>query len=634
MPYFVVKDFARGLDARRMNETTEPGALIRGSNCHITSGKELEKRFAFVKTSILPPGSHGLWVNEDNTYIVFGSEPESPFVPINVTYVRCQHPDGATKMHRVLSQDSFFGKPYVVAEFEDGTVHHFYNGERILNQGVPPDFVVPPIAPIAPPTPTPVGAGRASCTVRFTMTDEAGEISGLWVFSPQNWEAFEFSDIVPAAPSLTFPLSVTTANLNATLKQIADAINADVQVPKLNARASGNELVVSFADYGTQYNSWILSIGRTGGVSTNESNGWSYFSGGEANAPPPTPPGVVDDGIDPPEEFRWSPGRFATTHRQKMYATSGNLLYFSAIDNCRVYSPDATGAGFIDVTNHAKGSQELVAIGDYQDMLAIFARKQVQLWKMDPDPRLNQIIQVVHNSGTFAPRSVIEYGTGDVFYLDRAGIRSLQARQGAVTAFMNDVGSLIDRLVVENLKNIPEAVRQRATSIVEPDSGRLWFAVGSVVYVLSLYPQSQVSAWTVYEPGFQIDYLDSNSSRVAVRSGDDIYLYGGESGTDYGDDYLVDGQIPFLDGQRPATTKEFSGIDAALEGEWKVYAYLDPTRPTARATVGTLDRSTFGKSQIGLVGSSTHCSLRLTHKGAGPAKIGSLVIHYSESEQS
>lgn len=632
MAYFVVKDFARGLDARRMNETTEAGALIRAQNCHVTPGKEIEKRLAFVNTSILPPGTHGLWVNEDNTYIVFGSEPESPFTPINVTYVRCQHPDGETKMHRVLSQDSFFGKPYVVAEFVDGTVHHFWNGERILSVGVPPDFDVPTTPPVTPPTPVPVGVGRASASVRFTMTEAAGEIYGLWVFDPASWDEFTYSSIIAIAPSLTFPVAVTSSTLNDTLKTIADAINADVQVPKLNARASGNELVVSFADYGTQYNSWVLSIGRSGGVTTNETNGWSYFAGGTENAPPATPEGVPDDGEDPPEEFRWSPGRFAQTHRQKMYATSANLLHFSAIDNCRVYSPDATGAGFIDVTTHAKGNQELVSMGDYQDMLALFGRKQVQLWKMDPDPRLNQIMQVIHNSGTFAPRSVVEYGTGDVFYLDRAGIRSLQARAGTNAAYMNDVGSLIDRIVVENLKSLTEGARQRATAIVEPDSGRLWFAVGSVIYVLSLFPNSQVSAWSVYEPGFAVDYLDSNSSRVAIRSGDNIYLYGGEGGDEYGDDYEVDVQIPFLDGQRPATTKEYSAVDAALEGSWMVRAYLDPTRPTAAAKIGELDRSTFGQSTISLTGSSTHCSLRLTHKGAGAARIGSLVIHYAESE--
>jgi hypothetical protein len=630
--YYVVKDFVRGLDARKMLETTEPGALIAGTNCHITNGGEVDKRHAFVLSSVLPAGTHGLWLNEDNSFIVFGSGPQSPFLPINAQYIRCQHPDGVTPMHRVLSQDSFFGKPYIVAEFNDGTVHHFWNGEYIREQGVPPDFVVPASPPSTPPPPTPVGTGRATATVTFAMDEGAttAQIYGLWVFSPQVWESQDYDEILAIAPGISFPLEVTPATVATQVAALAAEINDAALTPKLNARANGNQLTVSFDTRGALYNSWILSVSAIG-LTIDGTNGWATFSGGEDTPAPATPEGVPDDGVEPAEEFRWSPGRFATTHRQKMYATSGPLVHFTAIDNCRIYSPDATGAGFIDVSTHAKGSQDLVSMGEFQERLALFSRKQIQLWAMDPDPRQNQIIQVIHNTGTFAPRSVVEYGTGDLFYLDRSGIRSLQARALNNTAVMTDVGSLIDRLVIETLAGLSEDQRQRASAIIEPNSGRLWVCIGSRIYVLSLFPTSRISAWTVYEPGFQVDYIDASSSRVAIRNGDNLYIYGGESGTEDADDYSVTTQIPFLDMQKPGTTKILEGIDAALEGTWTVTAYLDPTRPTAGAKVGTLDRTTYGLARIGLQGHATHVSLKFVHRGAGRARIGSLTIHYQEA---
>src|SRR4029453_16105267 len=95
MPYYLVKDFVRGLDVRRMIETTEPGSLIRAKNCVITRGGEIERRAAGNKVIDLPPNTFGLWYEGGipGTWHVFGST-LAPTMPANTAYHLLAHPDG------------------------------------------------------------------------------------------------------------------------------------------------------------------------------------------------------------------------------------------------------------------------------------------------------------------------------------------------------------------------------------------------------------------------------------------------------------------------------------------------------------------------------------------------------------
>src|SRR3546814_7737924 len=67
---------------------------------------------------------------------VFGSA-ASRAVPEGVTYQRLRHPDDVP-MAEVLDVEVFDGKLYVIAEFTDGTIHHFYGGALVAawNDGV------------------------------------------------------------------------------------------------------------------------------------------------------------------------------------------------------------------------------------------------------------------------------------------------------------------------------------------------------------------------------------------------------------------------------------------------------------------------------------------------------------------
>lgn len=235
MPYYVVKDFARGLDARRLWETTEVGALIEGFDVHISRGGEAEVRKGFIKQRTLAPGTHGLWVDDDGRQTVFGHTARPALLASDVTYIQCAHPNGVTPMNRVLSQDSFFGKPYIVAEFTDGTVHHYYDGERIRETGLPEDYVPPPEPepepePEPPPPPTyPVGGGRSTAQISLFYAAGGGttEIKGAglfkWRTKPGTTNTAELAYYaIMDGPAI----AVDQANVSAAVKELADRINA------------------------------------------------------------------------------------------------------------------------------------------------------------------------------------------------------------------------------------------------------------------------------------------------------------------------------------------------------------------------------------------------------------------------
>lgn len=131
--YLLIEDFKLGLDRRRSRETGVPGSLWTLVNAHITRGGEIERMKKPVPMHTLPADTFGM---APDRLTVFGSA-AAPSMPAGVTYQRLQHPDGIA-MSGVLDVEVFDGKLYVIAEFVDGTVHHFYDGTLVAawNDGV------------------------------------------------------------------------------------------------------------------------------------------------------------------------------------------------------------------------------------------------------------------------------------------------------------------------------------------------------------------------------------------------------------------------------------------------------------------------------------------------------------------
>jgi hypothetical protein len=184
-----------------------------------------------------------------------------------------------------------------------------------------------------------------------------------------------------------------------------------------------------------------------------------------------------------------TPARFVRTFGQKMNFLPGPNLVFSALKDATSYDTDKLGAGFNGLSEEDYGSEDLTAIGKYQNYLAIFSDRTVQIRYMDPDPTQSKAIQALHNTGTLSPRSVTQFGDNDLFYLDASGIRSLRARDTSNSAVTTDIGSAIDTLVTESVSDVTDDQVYRAIGLIEPRDGRYWLILGGQIFVFSYFPR-------------------------------------------------------------------------------------------------------------------------------------------------
>ena len=136
-------------------------------------------------------------------------------------------------------------------------------------------------------------------------------------------------------------------------------------------------------------------------------------------------------------------GLYIRTFGTKVYAVLGRYLYFSAIGDAMNWTT-GTGAGFVNLSMQDADGENLTALEIYYDKLAIFSSEATQIWSVDTDPLQNVLDQVLRGAGTISPNGVLQYGSGDVLYLSRTGIRSIKARDASNSGAVSDIGSPID----------------------------------------------------------------------------------------------------------------------------------------------------------------------------------------------
>ncbi|WP_316397346.1 hypothetical protein [Bradyrhizobium sp. 33ap4] len=684
-----LKDIKGGLDTRRMSEALPGGSAIRANDGHVSRGGEFEQRPAFVQAYSLPAGTIGLGATQRSLY-VFGSGP-APATPRGVLYQQLQHPDGITPLYRIRAYDLFATKLYVVAEYEDGTIYHFYDGQRVTDwQDGRARF---PFRVVAG---GPQPAIQASC--QFTVsggsnsivntfgdiqiggvsilgvpvqhtgnnTTTAGAIAAqinAYVSNPDYSAAFDgpvvtifaiTAGAVANGPTPTFVLNGDTAVSNVTAMQggadaapsqvaditvngvsilagpvtwatsneataqaIVDSINSYASLPDYTATAVGDRVNILAADPGVAANGFAVAFTLLRGMTF-------------------TPAGILSGGLDPGNIFQ--SGTFAKTIGSKEYVTNGQYLNFSAIDNPTGFqttatAPDNTGAGFIDMSTQAGGSESLQALAKYQQWIAVFAERVTQIWAIDPDPTKYAQVQVLNNMGTTSPRSVTQFGDSDVFFLDESGVRSLRARDASNAASTSDVGVAVDTLVVDKIRPMSTADRSKIVGLIEPTSGRFWLGFKDLIVVLSFFEGSKISSWATYTPGvdgvpFLVDDYAVFKKKVYLRSGDTIYVFGGLGNDVIYDETSPELWTPYLDCGAPADDKQFRTLDVGCEGQWEVRVAFDPKNPNVSDKVAVVNGSTYAGDKIPFEHRTTHVSLRFKGVGAGEKKVSSAVIKF------
>jgi hypothetical protein len=686
MPYILVEDFRGGLDRRRMNVTAAPGTLVELKNAHITRGGEIEKRPAFVEIVQLPSNTIGLAAAAGQIY-TFGSDAENSVTfaadtPSNVTYVQLQHPSGE-ELTDVLSVDFYNGQLYAAAQFADGRIYHYFNGTRItdwFDGRARATFEV-----------TAGTAGGTAATASFEVTggtsnpgDElrilrvnsvdlisdpvshngsnsltAANIATAITNGPSDYTAVAVNNVLTiTAPAVgiayngfqvTFEVdgAFTIGNLahmsggidNAITAITVDGVNiiGDQITWEQSHTYTALKIAAAINDFpsgpeyeATSVNQFVNIIAKESGSSYNNKTIAITTSGNVTTAFDPVAQNYLDGGADAATINAYTPGRFVIPVKTKMYALSDSLLHFSAIDDPTEWNDTTLGAGFINLANHSRGSEDLKAIATYFDNIAVLAEEAIQIWFVDADEALNQQIQVLQNTGTIAPDSVVEFGENDVFYLSLSGLRSLRSRDSSNAAFVGDIGNPIDELIVDQIQE-NRTLAELSKATLEQRDGRYILAIGNKMYVFSFFPSSKVSAWSVYEPGFIVDRWAYDGRQTLCRSGNTLYSLGGENGNIYDSSEVVV-QMPFLDGSSPATSKDLHGIDVTCENTWTVSIATDPQDITALEEVATVHKTTYGLGRAAINGYSTHVAPRLVCNQQGPAKLGNLAIHYSSAE--
>ncbi|MHC2536987.1 hypothetical protein [Bradyrhizobium diazoefficiens] len=323
-------------------------------------------------------------------------------------------------------------------------------------------------------------------------------------------------------------------------------------------------------------------------------------------------------------------GFYVRTYKTKMFSVGGSVLYFSAIGNPADWT--GTGSGSIDLSLEDSDMTDCTALEVYYDKLAVLSKTATQLWQIDPDPLKTQYVQTLRDAGTLAWRSVLQYGSGDVMYLAPSGIRSLRARNASLAAAVSDIGSPLDPIIQQLFRSLGEDWMSGTMSLLQPVTGRFWVILPDRIYILSAFPGPKITAWSQYEPGFNITAATVYRHRVMVRDDqNNIYAYGGTDGMTY-DDSPVEIIFPFHAGDQPATFKTFNGIDAAAQGQWEASAAFNPADENAEDYLGLIDGPTFLQGRFPMYGHSTHMSLRLRCFSDGPANLSNMIVHYALGE--
>lgn len=326
------------------------------------------------------------------------------------------------------------------------------------------------------------------------------------------------------------------------------------------------------------------------------------------------------------------------TLKDKVYAGIGSIMYYSGIGIPTGWDYEVDpGAGFNNMSSSARGSEDITGLAVYQGNMAVFQRWSTQIWFIDPLPEGNRQLQVLDNIGAISPRSIVSVGDIDVFFLSDSGLRSLRARDSSNAAFVSDIGTPVDPLIIGLLRGLSEDEKRLACAAVEPEDGRYWLALGEYLYVFSYFAGAKISAWGRYRPPSPVRWIAITNGRLRARCEDGSYLvYGGADNNTY-DDTPVIVLTPFMDARQPGTHKQIAGIDLGIEGQWIVDICTDMNAVGVDGELifercAEIDMATFSMERIPVDGIASHFALRLESVGEGYARLANIAVHYDPAE--
>jgi len=252
----------------------------------------------------------------------------------------------------------------------------------------------------------------------------------------------------------------------------------------------------------------------------------------------------------------------------KIWALNGDTAPFSATGLPRNWSL-ADDAGFLPIGLQQAGGDNAKALGQRDRDLVVFFPNNSQIWVPDPDPALHVFKKPIHGVGTNFGGSVGQV-SDDNYFLSDFGFRSITvAKNGNLTDM--DVGSPIDKEVQPLVNGSIEPL-----SLYYSGGGQYWCTIGASVFVYTFSRSMRLSAWSEYQLPVGFDAIAELNGTLYIRVGDEVYSLDPNATNDYGTDFEVTIELPFLDFKKPGVLKQIVGMDAIVEGSMDIQFRWDP----------------------------------------------------------
>lgn len=242
---------------------------------------------------------------------------------------------------------------------------------------------------------------------------------------------------------------------------------------------------------------------------------------------------------------------------------NGDTVRFSATNAPRDWTT-ANNAGFLPVGLQNSSSGVATALGFYTNRLVAFFSDAAQVWQVDVNPANHSFLQSV-DVGTNLPYSHANMA-GDVLFLSSSGVRSITRQDVTTNLIDSDIGSPIDRELLKGLAGLFGFNLTTAKAQYYRGGGQYWLYSGTRALVYTFSRTAKISAWSLYEYPFSLDYMDELNNEMYIRSGNNVYKVDRDIKTDDGVLYQVDIEMAYLDFKAPGVLKQILGMDAVVTG--------------------------------------------------------------------
>ena len=269
-----------------------------------------------------------------------------------------------------------------------------------------------------------------------------------------------------------------------------------------------------------------------------------------------------------------------TKAASRIFAAYGETVKYCKAGDARDWTT-TSDAGFLPVQLQQDTGDACVAVGTYQNKLAVLFPSSVQTWVVAVDPSTNAIDQRLYGVGSLAPLTLGNFAN-DLAFLSPFGFRSMTVRSQTDQVDDLDIGVQVDGLVKETAK----ATELLGVNALDPvglwihEIGQYWcvFDEGSTskIWACSYSKTSKIACWSEYELPIRIQAIASLNGKVYLRDENTLYEWDASTYTDNGTSIPVEVQMAFQNAKTPGVDKQIYGADAVLEGTAQLSFKYDP----------------------------------------------------------